>query len=83
MIVLNSLLCGLLGFTLLWVAWQTVISTNLFQAVLLFLLFGLLMVITWAWLRAPEVALAEAILGSALTSVLFLEAVREWDDGQM
>lgn len=79
MVILNGLLDSLLGLTLLWIAWRTVTTTDLFQAVLSFMIFGLLMAFTWAWLQAPDVALAEATLGAVLTSVLLLDVVHEFD----
>ena len=49
---------------------------DLFRVVVLFIVFGLLMALTWSRLQAPDVALAEAAIGAGLTGVLFMEALR-------
>lgn len=66
-----------LGLLLVWLGWRTVTSANLFNAVILFLIFGLLMVLCWTRLGAPDVALAEAAIGAGLTAALLLEAYRD------
>lgn len=68
---------GLLGAGLLWLAWRTVASPSLFRAIMLFIIFGLFMALTWARLGAPDVALAEAAIGAGLTGALLLDAYRE------
>lgn len=40
-----------------------------------FLVFGVILTALWALLRAPDIALAEAALGTGVTGALFLEAV--------
>jgi len=67
----------LLALLLVWLGWRTVASPNLFDAVILFVIFGLLMVLCWARLGAPDVALAEAAIGAGLTTALLLEAYRD------
>nr|WP_281353559.1 hydrogen gas-evolving membrane-bound hydrogenase subunit E [Phytoactinopolyspora mesophila] len=44
-------------------------------AVVLFLVFGVLLAIVWARLDAPDIALAEAILGGGVTGALLIDAV--------
>jgi uncharacterized MnhB-related membrane protein len=66
---------GLLGFLLLWLAWKLLASPDLFKGVVLFIVFGLLMAMAWVRLQAPDIALAEAAIGSGLTGVLLLNAV--------
>jgi uncharacterized MnhB-related membrane protein len=66
----------LLCLTLVWLAWQVLASKDLFKAVVLFISFGLLMALGWVRLQAPDVALAEAAIGSGLTGALFLSALR-------
>jgi len=72
-----TLFDALLALLLVWLGWRTVVSTNLFNAVVLFVIFGLLMVLCWARLGAPDVALAEAAIGAGLTAALLLEAYRD------
>ncbi len=66
----------ILCLTLLWLAWQVLASPDLFKAVVLFISFGLMMALGWVRLRAPDVALAEAAIGSGLSGALFLSALR-------
>src|SRR5699024_7653415 len=41
----------------------------------MFLVFGVLLAVVWAWLEAPDVAIAEAVLGAGVTGVLIMNAV--------
>ncbi len=50
-------------------------SRELFRAVVLFVVFGLLVALAWIRLQAPDVALAEAAIGAGLTGALLLDAV--------
>jgi uncharacterized MnhB-related membrane protein len=61
--------------SLLVVAWFTLASTDLFQAVVLFIAFGLLLSLAWLRLQAPDVALAEAALGAGITGALLLSTL--------
>lgn len=65
----------LLICTLLALAWKILSARDLFKAVVLFIAFGLLMSLAWVRLRAPDIALAEAAIGTGLTGVLLLDAV--------
>ena len=65
----------LLGLGLLWLAWQSLASTNLFRGIVLFVAFGLLMALAWVRLGAPDVALAEAAIGAGLTGALLISAL--------
>lgn len=66
---------SLLGFGLLWLAWQALACADLFRAIVLFIAFGLLMALAWARLDAPDIALAEAAIGAGLTGALLLTAL--------
>lgn len=44
-------------------------------AVVMFLVFGLLLAIVWARLDAPDIALAEAVIGAGVTCALLLGAI--------
>ncbi|WP_372880581.1 Na(+)/H(+) antiporter subunit B [Psychromonas sp.] len=70
----------LLGFGLLWLAWRTLSSPDLFKAIVLFVAFGLLMALAWARLNATDVALAEAAIGAGLTGALLLAALARLRD---
>jgi multisubunit Na+/H+ antiporter MnhB subunit len=67
---------GLLAASLLWLSWRLVADPDLFRAVMLFIVFGLLMTLCWMRLSAPDVALAEAAIGTGLTGALLLDAWR-------
>jgi multisubunit Na+/H+ antiporter MnhB subunit len=58
-----------------FLAWRLLTVRDLFKAVVLFVVFGLLMALVWVRLRAPDVALAEAAIGAGLTGVLFFAAL--------
>lgn len=67
---------GLLAINMLTLAWLTVVSADLFRAIMLFVALGLSMALCWARLAAPDVALAEAAIGAGVTGVLLLDAYR-------
>ncbi|BDY07036.1 DUF4040 domain-containing protein [Ferrimonas sp. YFM] len=69
------LLDGLLGTGLFCLAWQTLASSDLFKAAVLFINFGLLMALAWVRLNAVDIALAEAAIGAGLTGALLLAAL--------
>ena len=61
-----------LALGIVFLALQTVRSRSLFQAMLMFIVFGLLMSLSWARLHAPDLALAEAAIGAGITGALLL-----------
>lgn len=63
---------GVLALAIVWLALQTVRSSSVFQAMLMFIVFGLLMSLAWARLHAPDLALAEAAIGAGMTGALLL-----------
>lgn len=65
----------LLAVALLWSAVRAVTTADLFRAVVMFIVFGLLVALAWARLGAPDIALAEAAIGAGLTGALLLDAV--------
>lgn len=68
----------LLVTALLWSGSQSLVSRNLFRGVVLFIVFGLFMAIAWVRLRAPDLALTEALIGTGLTGALLLNGVGQW-----
>lgn len=66
------LIDSLLALGIVWLALQTVRSASVFQAMLMFIVFGLLMALAWARLHAPDLALAEAAIGAGITGALLL-----------
>ena len=63
--------------TLVTAAARTLRAPDLFQAVIFFIVFGLLMSVAWTRLQAVDVALAEAAIGAGLTGALFLNALSQ------
>jgi len=71
---------ALLALALLATAWRVVAAPRLFEAVVLFVAFGLLMSLCWMRLAAPDVALAEAAIGAGLTGALLMAALARMSD---
>jgi multisubunit Na+/H+ antiporter MnhB subunit len=71
-VVFDVLVCG----GLLGLAWRAVSTPALFDSVVLFMVFGLLMAVTWGRLGSPDLALAEAAIGAGITGALLLNACR-------
>jgi multisubunit Na+/H+ antiporter MnhB subunit len=71
---------ALLAVLLLWLAWRAVTDAVLFRAVVSFVALGLVLALTWFRLAAPDLALAEAAVGSGLTGALMLAALRRRSD---
>lgn len=67
---------ALLVMLLVVLAWRALSDGDLFRAVIKFIAFGLLMSVAWLRLGAPDVALAEAAVGSGITGALMLSAVQ-------
>jgi energy-converting hydrogenase B subunit D len=72
----------LLAAALLVLAWQVMGTRDLFKSVVLFIAFGLLMALAWVRLQAPDIALAEAAIGTGLTGALLLDAVGHLEVGR-
>jgi multisubunit Na+/H+ antiporter MnhB subunit len=65
----------LLAVTLVALAWRILAAQDLFQSVVLFIVFGLMMAIAWSRLQAFDIALAEAAIGAGLTGALLLHTL--------
>ncbi len=72
---MDWLLDALLALVLVWIAWRALGAQDLFRAVVLFIVFGLVMALAWVRLEAPDVALAEAAIGAGITGALLLDAL--------
>lgn len=66
---------GLVAGMMIWLAWRAQAGPEPFGAALCFIVLGLLTVVAWLRLGAPDVAIAEAAVGTGLTGVLLLEAL--------
>jgi len=71
----------LLAVSLTVLAWRLLATSDPFKATVLFIAFGLLMALAWVRLDAPDLALAEAVIGAGITGVLLLTALRHLDSG--
>lgn len=60
---------------MIWLAWRSLADRDLFRSVITFIALGLLIALAWVRLRAPDIALAEAAIGSGLTGALILSAL--------
>lgn len=64
----------LLAALIVWLGWRSLTSESLFQAIVLFVAFGLSVGLAWVRLDAPDVALAEVAVSAGLTGALLLAA---------
>ncbi|MBM9537118.1 hydrogenase subunit MbhD domain-containing protein [Desulfobulbus alkaliphilus] len=65
----------ILGLLLVVLVQKCLSVTDLFGAVISFMAFGLLMAVAWVRLEAPDIALAEAAIGSGLTGALLFSTL--------
>lgn len=56
-------------------AWRAANDRDLFRGVVQFIALGLVLAIAWVRLKAPDLALAEAAIGSGVTGALLLAAL--------
>lgn len=66
---------GSLGLLMVALALAALYAKNLYASVILFIAFGLIAALTWAYLGAPDLALAEAAISAGLTGVLLFAAL--------
>lgn len=66
---------AVLALTVIWLAYHSVGSTDLFAAVVLFITFGVLLSLVWVRLGAIDLALVEVAVGAGITGALFLNAL--------
>ncbi len=66
----------LLLVTLVLVAWHCVTAADMYRAIVLFIVLGFTLALSWARLGAPDVALAEAAIGAGLLGVLLIATWR-------
>ncbi|HEY4545354.1 MAG TPA: hydrogenase subunit MbhD domain-containing protein [Pedomonas sp.] len=63
-----------LAMLLVWASAQAT-SRDLFRAVVMFIVLGLLASLAWLRLGAPDLAMTEAAVGAGLTGVLLLDTL--------
>ena len=64
-----------LGVLLIVLAIASIHARNLYAGVVMFISFGLVAALTWTYLGAPDLALAEAAISAGLTGVLLFAAL--------
>lgn len=65
-----------LNISLIVLAWRILYSSDHFQAVVLFIIFGLILSLAWLCLMAPDIAIAEAVVGAGIAGVMLLDSLR-------
>ena len=71
----------MLALALVGLSLRVVTGQVLFRDIVLFILFGLVIALSWSRLGAPDLALAEAAIGAGLTGALMLMAYRRLVEG--
>lgn len=66
---------AVLVLTMVAIALRALLIRDLFQSIVLFIVFGLTLTIAWCRLEALDVALAEAAIGAGLTGALLLNTL--------
>ncbi len=69
---------SMLVLLLLALAWTTCSTQDVMRAVTLFIAMGLLLAVIWARLKAPDLALAEAVIGAGISGALLLSAIKDY-----
>lgn len=69
-------------FVLVGIAWLTCSTREIRRAVSLFVAFGLVLAVIWARLKAPDLALAEAVIGAGISGALLLSAMGDYRQQQ-
>ena len=63
-----------LALGLVVLAWQALIGSSLFRGIVMFIVFGMVLTLAWAWLGSPDLAMAEAAIGAGVTGALIMIA---------
>lgn len=82
MTAIDWLFDGLLGVTLLWLGIRSVSAIDLLSTIMSFIGLGVVAALIWVRLGAPDIALAEAALGSGITGALLLAAFKRLESGK-
>ncbi len=67
---------GVLALLIVVLAWRCVTAGDLYLGIVVFIVMGLMLALSWARLDAPDLALAEAAIGAGLLGVLLLSTWR-------
>ena len=72
---LSLILDLILGISLIGLSVLAVFGRDLYGSIIAFIAVGVFMSLVWVRLQAPDIALAEAILGGGVTGALLLAAL--------
>lgn len=67
---------GLLLVFLIVCAVAVAMTRQLWQAIIIFMSYSLVMSVVWVFLQAPDLAVTEAAVGAGITSILFFLALK-------
>lgn len=67
---------GLLLAFLIICAVAVALTRQLWQAIIIFMSYSLVMSVVWVFLQAPDLAVTEAAVGAGITSILFFLALK-------
>ncbi|TVR66461.1 MAG: DUF4040 domain-containing protein [Gemmatimonadales bacterium] len=73
-LTVGFVLDGLVALLLVGLVFRLLRTRHLFEAIMLYVAYGLTLALAWVRLGAPDIALAEAALGAGVTGALFLNA---------
>lgn len=65
--------------TVLWLAVRSLASDDLFRSIVSFIVFGFMTALSWTRLAAPDIALADAVIGAGITGALLLDAFAHFE----
>lgn len=65
---------AVVALLLVGLVFRLLTTRDLFEAIVLFVAYGLTLALAWVRVGAPDIALAEAALGAGVTGALFLNA---------
>ena len=68
-----------LVLVVLWLAVRSLSSDDMFKSVVLFIVFGFTTALSWMRLGAPDIALADAVIGAGITGALLLDAFSHFE----
>jgi len=78
--VAGWILDGVVVVLLVGLALRLLTTRDLFEAIVMFVAYGLVLALAWMRVGAADLALAEAALGAGVTGALFLNAWRRLSD---
>lgn len=72
---MNLIFDLLIAISLIGISIRIILAKEHFQAIVLFITFGLFLALAWTRLNSPDIAIAEAAVGAGLTGVLLMDTL--------